>query len=80
MRFGKNLSVMQRAAGGLIGLVIAMLVESVLLIIRTSEYSKDKKVKGKASRSQPLQHTAAATIPIAATSQDLGPAEPKKDR
>ena len=77
MRLYSNAFALQKAAGGLIGLVIAMLVESVLLIIRTSEYSKDKKPKGKNSRSQ---HTTAAAIPIAATSQDMGAAEPKKDR
>ena len=58
-----------------------MLVESVLLIIRTSEYSKDKKAKKrKTSTGQAVSHTPAPAIPIAASSQASGPPEPKKDR
>ena len=69
-------SALQKTAGGLIGLVIAMLLESVLLIIRTSEYGKGKKKKRKGHTISSSQQTGASEVPIASS----GVSEPKKDR
>ncbi len=50
---------MQKAAGGLAGLVGAMLMETVLLIIRSSEYTKTKP----GEKRRPVQPFAGTRLP-----------------
>lgn len=72
---------MQHAAGGLVGLVIAMLMETVLLIIRTSDYSKPGKGRKNTQRARPAWKAAQAADQAEHPSSEKGSApEAKKDR
>lgn len=78
----KGKSNVQRAAGGLIGLVVAMLLETVLLIIRTSDYSKPSKSpkRGKTKHAAEKPAPSTSTQEAAQSSKGDSSTEPKKEK
>lgn len=72
---------LQKAAGGLIGLIIAMFLETTLLIIRSSGYSKITSKKQTRGSRKPLRATTdVQNVSLGELSNQCTPLERKKTR